>query len=340
MPCLYGVATVTIDSHITGVAGVTVLFSTVNRERLLRFLLTYESDKFFELTKESWSPENQLVWETTLEHAMAWADAHLSEHGLNPTVLILDKAAQDIFFAWVNYRNSEKNKLPEQLRGFVPKMVGYSLRLAGVLYCLDCFAKNKRLCSVIDAESIQKGIDLAEFYMGHAVTASKTLSTGTEEALPEQTEQTKILISTLEKLRPEVDNGRLAIGFILEHFNKAAPKENQFTVRAFGAFLRSCGLTISKSVYNANGKRAVKCLLWDEKIKLFLRKKPDLSDLSDTPVNSGLAEADIEKTMSDPASLSPARDADKSDKADNISKEKNKNVLPDDVRIEGDAVLI
>jgi hypothetical protein len=35
MPCLYSVATVTIDSHITGVAGVTVLFSTVNRERLL-----------------------------------------------------------------------------------------------------------------------------------------------------------------------------------------------------------------------------------------------------------------------------------------------------------------
>ncbi|MCD6273280.1 MAG: hypothetical protein J7K30_10675 [Deltaproteobacteria bacterium] len=39
MPCLYGVATVTIDSHITGVAGVTVLFSTVNRERLRYFLM-------------------------------------------------------------------------------------------------------------------------------------------------------------------------------------------------------------------------------------------------------------------------------------------------------------
>ncbi|MCD6273722.1 MAG: hypothetical protein J7K30_12990 [Deltaproteobacteria bacterium] len=38
MPCLYGVATVTIDSHITGVAGVTVLFSTVNRERLPQFI--------------------------------------------------------------------------------------------------------------------------------------------------------------------------------------------------------------------------------------------------------------------------------------------------------------
>jgi len=39
MPCLYSVATVTIDSRITGVAGVTVLFSTVNRERLLNFKL-------------------------------------------------------------------------------------------------------------------------------------------------------------------------------------------------------------------------------------------------------------------------------------------------------------
>ena len=37
MPCLYGVAIITIDSHITGVAGVTVLFSTVNRERLLYY---------------------------------------------------------------------------------------------------------------------------------------------------------------------------------------------------------------------------------------------------------------------------------------------------------------
>ncbi|MCD6273265.1 MAG: TonB-dependent receptor [Deltaproteobacteria bacterium] len=44
MPCLYGVATVSIDSHITGV---TVLFSTVNRERLHFFLPLYHRKNSF-----------------------------------------------------------------------------------------------------------------------------------------------------------------------------------------------------------------------------------------------------------------------------------------------------
>ncbi|MCD6273300.1 MAG: hypothetical protein J7K30_10780 [Deltaproteobacteria bacterium] len=47
MPCLYSVATVTIDSRITGVAGVTVLFSTVNRERLPDFFSFFNCGSFF-----------------------------------------------------------------------------------------------------------------------------------------------------------------------------------------------------------------------------------------------------------------------------------------------------
>ncbi len=332
---------------------------------IFRFLLTYEDDQFFELTEESWSPENQLVWNRTLERSMAWADDHLKHNDLEPKVLILDEKAQDIFFDWANSRKRNKKKLPAQLQGFLSKMVGYSLRLAGILSCLDSFATTNKIPSrIVNAELIQKAIILAEFYMGHAVTASYALANKTDQVLSEPTEQEKILAGVLEKLRPEVDNGKLAIGFILEHFNKSAPKENQFkSAKAMGAFIRNLGLTIPAGTFRNKGKSTSKCLLWDKKTETFLKQSHQchqghqaqqtcifVNDDIEKPMSSMSSKKckienpddidDIEKTKSSLASLSPARDDDIDDFDDIISKEKNKNDLPDNVKIEGDAVLI
>ena len=39
-----------------------------------------------------------------------------------------------------------------------------------------------------------------------------------------------------------------------------------------GALIRSCGLTVSHNKHNANGKRAVRCMEWDQKTDFFIKQ--------------------------------------------------------------------
>ncbi len=79
------------------------------------------------------------------------------------------------------------------------------------------------------------------------------------------------LASVLQSLRPEVDGGHLAIGFIHERFNACASVESIIkTPRALGNLLRSHELTFAPGKHRANGKVAVRCLLWDHRTESFL----------------------------------------------------------------------
>lgn len=327
---------------------------------LFRFLLTHGTYETFKATLESWEDENKKVWEDALFFAMQWADTYLSDHGLEAKVLILNEDAQELFIDWVNNLKEMLPQLPVPLRGFIPKSHGYALRLAGLSHCIDCFARDQAPGSVIDSDAIQKGIDIAEFYLSHAVTLLESLERESM-VLSELTEQGKILTDTLEKLRPEVESGKLAIGYIWEHFNKAASKENKFkSAKAMGAFLRNFGLTIPEGTYRANKKAGVRVLIWDRKTESFLKQSPQSpqhqqsymfasveiekpksakSTKKEEIINS-VDIVDIEKPKSTSASLSVASAVDFEDFEDINSKENKKNVLPDDVEIIEDGVFI
>jgi hypothetical protein len=79
-----------------------------------------------------------------------------------------------------------------------------------------------------------------------------------------------VLAGTLRDLEPIVDNGRLAVSFVRDAFNKRVSRHMRFSEtkqsKAFGMFMRSCELEVSNSVHDANGQRGVKCLLYDEKV--------------------------------------------------------------------------
>ncbi len=86
----------------------------------------------------------------------------------------------------------------------------------------------------------------------------------------EVSERSLLLARVLEGLRGDVDNGRLAVGFIQKAYNAAArPEERMRTARAMGSLLRSCGLTLTAAKHDANGKRSVCCLTWDTKTDVF-----------------------------------------------------------------------
>lgn len=247
---------------------------------IYRFLVTFEGDQPYPLTLESWSDKNRGIWERTLTLAMEWADEIVKEDVWQAKSLCLDEEAQKHFIDWRNKITDQQADLPERLRGFLPKMVSYSLRLAGVLYCLDRFAAGSFPGVTLTLSDMEKGIKASMFFMGHIVDAMRALCTEEKVTPPEAIEHTKHVAETIESLRDKVDNGRLSLGLICERFNLIATGEQEVKApRVMGSILRNCGLTIPVKKFRFNGKSGLTCLIWDEKTESLI-KTSQLSQLS------------------------------------------------------------
>lgn len=237
---------------------------------IYRFLPTFEGSSYHPLTKESWSSDGRKTWEILLRNALSWAN-----NQEKPQSLELSDDAQETFFEWRNDLFQTKDDLPAQVRGFIPKLVGYALRFAGVLYLMHRLSsQGQEIGDTIHRDYIEKGIRISEFYLGHIICAIEAL-TGDASSPLEFTEQVLHLAKTLEGLKPELDSGRLAVGYIQKKFNETyEPEQTIKSARAMGALIRKCELTIPGDRFDANGRRGVFCLQWDEKTKYFIETSP------------------------------------------------------------------
>jgi len=275
-----------------------------------RFLPTYEGDQFYPLTSESWSEQNRKVWERGLSLAMDWADQLILGDGWKPKCLCLNEEAQGYFLNWRNTLYAAKLNLPDQLKGFLPKITAYALRFSGILYCIDQFSKGTFPGNLLALSDIEKGTRTALFYLGHIVDATQALCSKDRVIPFEITDQAKHLATTLEGLRGEVDSGRLAVGFIQEKYNSDCRPENQISSpHAMGGILRDNGLTVSiksHDVTHATKKiRSVKCLSWDKKTDSFIKSCLSCLHCLQTQAGQGLTDADIEKAKSELSASAP-----------------------------------
>jgi hypothetical protein len=252
---------------------------------MFRFLATYEGNAFYSLTAESWSDENRKAWEKTLDLAMDWADAYFEEYGYNELQLLFAEDAQARFIDWRNEVALLAANLPQEIRGFIPKITGYAVRFAGLLNCLWQFEAFVEPGKFVKLADIDRGIAAANFYMGQIVHAAQALFHEDHQLPPELTPQVLHLIRTLRDLRGQLDSGRLAVGFIHQEFNNTCqPEEKIATPKAMGAFLRGCGLTISPGKHNANGRSSVKCLQWDEHSEKLIKRGSELNQVEQSDV--------------------------------------------------------
>lgn len=272
---------------------------------VFRCLFTFEPSMHHELTAESWTDEHRETWAMVLGSALDWADGQKE-----PYLLALASDAQARFFEWRNALNVQCPDLPPNFRGFLPKAYGYALRIAGTIHALDRFSKGQEPGNVLTLEEMERAIQTVHFYLGQAVDALRLLVGEGEAVAPvEVSARTVLLAQVLEGLRGRVDNGRLAVGYVREAYNAAARPEERFSAHAMGALLRACGLTITNGKHNANGKRGVFCIEWDERTDLFLQQSPPSPTSPLSTEWSGLAEEDS-------ASVKSAMSAGQEDKAD------------------------
>ena len=215
-----------------------------------------------------------------------------------PTRMILSSEAQGKFFEWRNQLYSFKDRLPALLRGFLPKAVEYVLRLTGVIHCMQQFSIGKTPQAILTVGDLERGIKTVNFYMGQIQGAIRLIE---EESYspPEISERSLLLAQTLDQLRPHLENGRLAIGFIHKQYNLVAPETQQIgKPRGMGAVLRAVKLTISLGKHDANGHRAAKCLEWDTQTETFIEQCLQCLQSQKNQNRQGLEGADVEELMS------------------------------------------
>ena len=264
---------------------------------IYRFLPTFEGEAFYLLTAEAWSDENRKEWEDLLKAAMKWANRQQTDK--KKKVLCLDRDAKQAFLDWRNELMQVKEDLPGQVRGFIPKLVGYALRFAGVLYLMDVFSRGQEPRSILNVDDIRKGIRVSEFHLGHIIKAMDAIVSEDIAEVFEVTEQVIHLARTLAGLKGDLDNGRLAVGYIQGRFDAGIEREMRVhNSRFMGSLLRKCGLTITGGRYRANGKTGVYCLVWDKKTDSFIEKTSTSPSSPQNGIQSGSKVMEEENPMS------------------------------------------
>lgn len=239
----------------------------LNDGTIYRFLFSYETSSYFDLTAESWSEENRARWEETVMLAADWAESH------EAMIATLSAEAQERFISWRNLIYSHVEKLPAVFQGFVPKGCGYALRLAGALHLLDCFSNGLQPKQDLGLQEIERGIVLMEFYFAQALDAIKLLMSP-KDSVPVDVadDESYLLAEALDRLRNEVDKEKLSVGYIAEKYNSLVQRVDHITAKKAGILLRKYSLPPAPGKYDVNGAKRVSCLVWSKNVEAFISK--------------------------------------------------------------------
>jgi len=268
-----------------------------------RFLYSYEPSRYRKHIAESWDEKKRAAWDKILEGALSWSDKRVKA-GEPHLAMILDVGAQNCFLDWANRLEQSKESLSGSFKGFIPKALGYALRLTGVIHCMWRFDQGMQPSTMLTVKDVERGIEAVEFYLGQAIDAMRLLKD--PEYYPQDiSEFDRQLARTLDALRSQVDNGRLAVGFIMEQYNSGLRAEQKISKpKVMGTRLRSLGLTMSAGKHDANGRRAVSCLLWDEKTENFIKERLHSLQCLQSEPERGFVDTDVQLETSATSSTS------------------------------------
>ncbi len=179
--------------------------------RFLFLLIEYKSIKY---CRDSLNSEDLSYWKRLVDFCY-YIPLDLDENNrVKPNILTLDNSALDLWESFNNEYNQIIGFLPERIRGFIPKLITYSLKFAGILQILKNF-KNGKIDKVIDIETVNNAIKLTRFYAGQAVLMIKLYDIPVVELNGYQ----KRIVHVLYNLQHKVVGGELLLSEIVNAYN-------------------------------------------------------------------------------------------------------------------------
>ncbi len=152
--------------------------------------------------------------------------------------------------------------LPEIISCFLPKLVSYSLKFAGIIHIIESFMKGV-IGNNISDDTIKSAIKLTEFYTGQVLQLVRLYSLEDDGF----GERQKRIIQVLYKLQHKVVGGELPLSEIVKHYNESLNSNLMLTHEKMRSILNN-GLGLDTEKTGAN----LSHLVWEEeKIQKLFR---------------------------------------------------------------------
>lgn len=223
---------------------------------LPRFILQNTEHKPRKFERQGVEPDDLKLWEDILEKCYQ-ISLVLNDNGfVDPKVLILGEDALSLFEEFHNNYMNLSPFLSDNAKSFLPKLIMYCLKCAGILHILEWLETgNTQINNSIQAGTMERAIKLTKYFAGQSINALQLYGTKTKKA---RNELESLLLEAVFSLKDEVKNGKLSLTKICKCLNDNLPEQLKHDSKQIGAMLRKQGLETRKST---NGYYS---LVWEE----------------------------------------------------------------------------
>ncbi len=179
------------------------------------------------------------------------------------TTLKLNGNALGRFESFYNEYMALEPFLTDRARAFIPKLITYCLKFAGVLHVMQSYSDGISINRLIDSNTMNNAIKLTRFFTGQAIRILKLYDP--EE--PKYNEYEKRLIKSLYSLQGEVKKAKLPLSRVVDTFNADLPEKLQHTPEKVRSLLSGLNINAEKSTHNLS------YLIWEADVlkSLFLQ---------------------------------------------------------------------
>ncbi len=139
---------------------------------LPRFLFLHIDNEPFKYSKGGLDCKFTCYWESLIEFSYNLPLYFDENNRVKSRILRLDDKALDIWIPFVNSYKKQAVYIPEIISCFLPKLITYSLKFAGILHIIESFMKGT-IDNNINDNTINSAVKLTRFYAGQAVKLVK-----------------------------------------------------------------------------------------------------------------------------------------------------------------------
>ncbi len=197
-----------------------------------RFLITHIPKGLYNTSKFSLNQGDEDLWREIIRRLYR-SDLQQDSYGYNDShILAYSPEGLDHFNKFRERTLSLGNYTTNRIKGFLPKIIAYAVRISGILHLL----KDSKDVQV-SLETIEDGIKVANYYIGQCVYIIENYGKKQEDDILESR-----LPFILNGMRGVIKNNKIPIAAIADVVNRPLLTEYHLSHQAIGIILRNAGL--------------------------------------------------------------------------------------------------
>lgn len=188
--------------------------------------------------------EHEELWSTIL----TWAyniptTTDPATRSIIKSYLTVEPDGKEFFGKFYDDINRSQYLMPEELKGYLPKLITYCLKFSGLLHLLNCYPNYEEISLPVKSSIIKGAIQLAKYYAGQALKL-------TSEREPVEDPYMEQLKKCLFSLKSEVKNGKLLRRRVHEVLNSHFPARLSINSKQLGVLLKRLNLNVKVGTNN------------------------------------------------------------------------------------------